>query len=140
MTSAKSSDGDADAFPSSCLPRSKHGGDLRLNQIASSRRLEREAQRNVEMMWQTGRLAPDIKTIAGFGKDNGAATDPDARSMATSGKDTGTVGHNVQAAVDAKHHPIVAYEVINIGNDRNQLSPIAKQAQAAIGAGSDGDR
>jgi hypothetical protein len=106
----------------------------------SSRRLEREAQRNVEMMWQTGRLAPDIKTIAGFGKDNGAATDPDARSMATSGKDTGTVGHNVQAAVDAKHHLIVAYEVTNIGDDRNQLSPIAKQAQAAIGAGSDGDR
>jgi hypothetical protein len=38
-------------------------------------------------------------------------TDPDARSMATSGKDTGMVGYNVQAAVDAKHHLIVAHEV-----------------------------
>src|SRR5215469_4257801 len=44
-----------------------------LNQIASSRRLEREAQRNVELMWLTGRLAPDFKTIADFRKDNGAA-------------------------------------------------------------------
>src|SRR5580700_9745970 len=44
-----------------------------INQVASSRRLEREAQRNVEMMWLTGRLAPDFKTIADFRKDNGAA-------------------------------------------------------------------
>src|SRR3979490_1397127 len=44
-----------------------------INQIASSRRLEREAQRNVELMWLTGRLAPDFKTIADFRKDNGAA-------------------------------------------------------------------
>src|ERR1700733_124340 len=44
-----------------------------INQIASSRRLERESQRNVEMMWLTGRLAPDFKTIADFRKDNGAA-------------------------------------------------------------------
>src|SRR5260370_175008 len=44
-----------------------------INQIASSRRLERESQRNVEMMWLTGRLAPDFKTIADFRKDNGPA-------------------------------------------------------------------
>src|SRR3984885_3240289 len=44
-----------------------------INQIASSRRLERESQRNVEMMWLTGRLAPDFKTIADLWKDNGAA-------------------------------------------------------------------
>jgi hypothetical protein len=58
-------------------------------------------------------------------------TDPDARSMATSGKDTGMVGYNVQAAVDAKDHLIVAHEVTNIGNDRGQLSTVAKQAQEA---------
>jgi hypothetical protein len=58
-------------------------------------------------------------------------TDPDARSMATSGKDTGMVGYNVQAAVDAKDHLIVAHEVTNIGNDRSQLSTMAKQAQEA---------
>src|SRR5258705_4326150 len=44
-----------------------------LNRIQSSRRLEREAQRNVELMWLTGRLAPDFKTIARFRKDNGPA-------------------------------------------------------------------
>ena len=215
-----------------------------INQIASSRRLEREAQRNVELMWLTGRLAPDFKTIADFRKDNGPAiratcrrfidlcrrldlfthavaaidgskfkavnardknftkaklkkrmdqveasierymaalettdrqegelaqaksvrlqekiaalreqmaafkalepivhaapdqqlslTDPDARSMATSGRGSGVVGYNVQAAVDAKHHLIVAHEVTNTGHDRDQLSGIAGQAKAAM--------
>jgi transposase len=217
-----------------------------INQIASSRRLEREAGRNVELMWLTGRLAPDFKTIADFRKDNGPAiratcrrfvemcrglnlfahavaaidgskfkavnardknftraklqkrkeqveasierylsaletadrqegevaeaksarlkdkiaslqdqmrkfkalegavdaapdkqislTDPDARSMATSGKGTGVVGYNVQAAVDTQHHLIVTHEVTNIGNDRAQLSTMAKQTRAAMGA------
>ncbi|UCE77613.1 MAG: transposase, partial [Gammaproteobacteria bacterium] len=44
-----------------------------LNRVHSGRRLEREAQRNVELMWLTGRLAPDFKTIADFRKDNGKA-------------------------------------------------------------------
>ena len=44
-----------------------------LNQVSSSRRLEREAQRNIEVMWLTGRLAPDFKTIADFRRDNGPA-------------------------------------------------------------------
>jgi transposase len=217
-----------------------------INQVASSRRLEREAQRNVELMWLTGRLAPDFKTIADFRKDNGAAiratcrrfvdlcrrlelfthalaaidgskfkavnardrnytrsklkkrmdqveasiarymaametadrqegelaqaksvrlkdkiaqlreqmaafkalepvveaapdqqlslSDPDARSMATSGKGTGVVGYNVQTAVDAKHHLIVAHEVTNVGNDRAQLAKMAGEAKAAMGA------
>src|SRR5271163_5029638 len=216
-----------------------------INQVASSRRLERESQRNVEMMWLTGRLAPDFKTIADFRKDNGPAiratcrrfvelcrrlelfthavaaidgskfkamnardknftkaklkkrmdqveasierymaaletadrqesdlaqaksvrlqdkiaalreqmaafkalelvvhampdqqlslTDPDARSMATSGRGSGVVGYNVQAAVDAKHHLIVAHEVTNVGHDRDQLSGMAGQARAAMG-------
>jgi transposase len=215
-----------------------------LNRIQSSRRLEREAQRNVELMWLTERLAPDFKTIADFRKDNGKAiqkvcrefvlicrklelfteafvaidgskfkavnnrdrnftkakmkrrlqqidesiarylsqmasadrqdtraakqtserlqdkitklkkevkrlaalekdmlstpdqqvslTDPDARSMATSGRGTGMVGYNVQTAVDTKHHLIVAHEVTNIGNDRNQLTSMAKQARTAM--------
>jgi transposase len=216
-----------------------------INQIASSRRLERETQRNVEMMWLTGRLTPDFKTIADFRKDNGPAirascrqfialcrrldlfahavaaidgskfkavntrdknftkaklrkrmeqvdasidrymealetadrqegeaaqtrsvrlkekiaalraqmqafkglepaviaapdqqislTDPDARSMATSGRGSGLVGYNVQAAVDAEHHLIVAHQVTNAGHDRDQLSAMAGQAKAAMG-------
>ena len=216
-----------------------------LNRIASSRRLERETQRNIELMWLTGRLMPDFKTIADFRKDNGPAiravcsqfvalcrglnlftqavvaidgskfkavnnrdknftvakvgkrieqvdasitrylaaldradreesdiaeaksvrlkekiaglrqqmqalkvmeqrvhdapdqqvslTDPDARSMATSGKGTATVGYNVQIAVDAEHHLIVAHEVINQGYDRHQLAPMALKAQQATG-------
>ena len=216
-----------------------------LNRLQSSRRLERETQRNLELIWLTGRLTPDFKTIADFRKDNGAAirrvcrefivlcrnlnlfseaivaidgskfkavnnrdknftdrklqarmeqleesvgrylaeldradreptavneervprlkekitrikgqmqhlneigaqmqatpdrqislTDPDARSMATSGRGTGIVGYNVQTAVDAKHHLIVAHEVTNLGHDRTQLSPMARQASEATG-------
>ncbi len=44
-----------------------------LNRIQSSRRLEREAQRNLELLWLSGRLMPDFKTIANFRKDNGQA-------------------------------------------------------------------
>ena len=60
-------------------------------------------------------------------------TDPDARSMATSGKGTGIVGYNVQLAVEAEHHLIVAHAVTNAGSDRAQLVPISQQARTAIG-------
>ena len=216
-----------------------------LNRVQSSRRLEREAGRNVEVMWLTDRLVPDHKTIADFRKDNGPAirnvcarfvalcrqlelfadacvaidgskfkavntrdknftrakmkrrleqieesvgrylhqldsadrqepslarttktarlkdkiatlkeemrrlgkleaqmlaapdkqislTDPDARSMATSGRGSGMVGYNVQASVDTKHHLIVAHEVTNEGTDRAQLSNMAKQTKAVL--------
>jgi transposase len=61
-------------------------------------------------------------------------TDPDARSMITRG--SGIVGYNVQTAVDAKHHLIIEHEVTNIGNDRDQLSGMAKKARTAIGKNS----
>src|SRR5690349_16664836 len=59
-------------------------------------------------------------------------TDPDARSMATSGKGTGIVGYNVQLAV-VEHHLIVAHAVTNVGHDRTQLVPMSRQARAAVG-------
>ena len=216
-----------------------------LNRVQSSRRLEYEAGRNVEVMWLTGRLVPDHKTIADFRKDNGSAirevcarfvvlcraiglltqasvaidgskfkavnnrdknftrakmerrmaqieesvaryleqldtadrqepsealltktnrlkekietlkqqmrrlerlkvemlatpdqqislTDPDARSMATSGRGSGVVGYNVQIAVEAKHHLIVMHEVTNDGTDRSQLSHVANETKAVL--------
>ncbi|MCB5176947.1 IS1182 family transposase [Microvirga lenta] len=216
-----------------------------LNRMQSSRRLEREAGRNVELMWLTGRLAPDHKTIANFRKSSGKAirqvcaqfvtlcrklgllntasvaidgskfkavnnrdknytrakverrraqieesvarylqqldtadrheptealaarttrlkekiarleqemrrlaeleaqmlpspdqqislTDPDARSMATSGRGSGVVGYNVQVAVETEHHLIVAHEVTNDGCDLAQLSTMGKEAKAVL--------
>ena len=59
-------------------------------------------------------------------------TDPDSRSMATSGRGSGVVGYNVQVAVETAHHLIITHEVINEGTDRSQLSPMAKQAKATL--------
>jgi transposase len=216
-----------------------------LTRVQSSRRLEREAGRNVEVMWLTGRLVPDHKTIADFRKDNGRAirrvcarfvalcrtmglfaeasiaidgskfkavnnrdktftrakmerrlaqieesverylqqldtadrqepsealatrttrlkekiaklreemqrlkglearmlatpdqqislTDPDSRSMATSGRGSGVVGYNVQVAVDTEQHLIVTHEVTNVGNDRSQLARVAKETKVTL--------
>ena len=57
-------------------------------------------------------------------------TDPDSRSMATSGRGSGMVGYNVQTAVDTEHHLIVAHEVTNVGHDRAQLADMAEQSQS----------
>jgi hypothetical protein len=59
-------------------------------------------------------------------------TDPDARSMATSGRGSGVVGYNVQVAVETKHHLIITHEVTNVGTDRSQLAHMAKAAKATL--------
>jgi hypothetical protein len=59
-------------------------------------------------------------------------TDPDSRSMATSGRGSGVVGYNVQVAVDTEHHLIVTHEVTNTGSDRSQLANVAKDAKAVL--------
>jgi hypothetical protein len=61
-------------------------------------------------------------------------TDPDARSMATSGRGSGIVGYNVQVAVDTEPHLIVTHEVTNTGSDRSQLAKVASQAKQVLGA------
>ena len=60
-------------------------------------------------------------------------TDPDSRSMATSGRGSGVVGYNVQVAVDTEHHLIITHEVINDGSDRAQLANMACRAKQALG-------
>ena len=60
-------------------------------------------------------------------------TDPDSRSMATSGRGSGVVGYNVQVAVDTEHHLIVTHEVTNSGSDRAQLANMATQAKTVLG-------
>jgi hypothetical protein len=84
----------------------------------------RRQMQALKVMEQTVQDAPDQQV---------SLTDPDARSMVTSGKGTATVGYNVQIAVDAEHHLIVAHEIINQGYDRPQLAPVAFKAQQATG-------
>ena len=59
-------------------------------------------------------------------------TDPDCRSMATSGRGSGMVAYNVQTAVDTEHHLIVAHEVVNVGYDKGQLAEMGKAAKRAL--------
>ena len=80
----------------------------------------RRSMQSLKEMQQQVEAAPDEQI---------SLTDPDARSMATSGKGTGIVGYNVQMAVEAEHHLIVAHEVTNVGNDRTQLLAMGRQAQ-----------
>ena len=68
-----------------------------LNRIPSSRRLERETQRNVELMWLTGRLAPDFKTIADFRRDNGEAVRRVCREFIELSRQIGLFGDAVVA-------------------------------------------
>ena len=80
--------------------------------------MQRLAKLNVQML-----ATPDQQI---------SLTDPDARSMATSGRGSGVVGYNVQIAVDTKHHLIVTHEVTNVGTDRSQLASMARKAKAML--------
>src|SRR6202790_1314866 len=79
-----------------------------INQIASSRRLEREAQRNVELMWLTGRLAPDFKTIADFRKDNGPAIRGACRQFIALCRQLGLCAHAAPAIDGSKFKAVNA--------------------------------
>src|SRR5256886_13871135 len=81
-----------------------------------------------------GKLAVYEKQMLASPDQQISLTDPDSRSMATSGRGSGVVGYNVQVAVDTEHHLIVTHEVTNSGSDRAQLANIAKQAKAVLKA------
>ena len=83
-----------------------------LNRVQSSRRLEREAKRNVEVMWLTGRLAPDFKTIADFRRNNGAAIQAVCGKFVEICVDLGMFKHSVAAIHGAK------FKAVN-SRDRN---------------------
>ena len=98
------------------------------------------ASKSTRLREKIERLQEEVKRLAGIEALMMAAsdqqislTDPDARSMATSGRGSGVVGYNVQVAVETKHHLIVAHEVTNVGSDRAQLAMIAGKAKAALG-------
>ena len=87
------------------------------------------------------KLDEEMKRLAAIEKEMLASpdrqislTDPDSRSMATSGRGSGVVGYNVQTAVDTENHLIVTHEVTNTGSDRSQLAGVAKDAKAALHA------
>jgi hypothetical protein len=82
--------------------------------------------------WQLERLAAQLQSAKQLRWPR-HATDPDARSMATSGRGPGIVGYNVQTAIDCENHLIVAPEVVNQGHDRERITSITEQAKEAVG-------
>src|SRR6266566_3822527 len=87
----------------------------------------------VKLESEMQRLAAMEKLMLASPDQQISLTDPDSRSMATSGRGSGVVGYNVQVAVDTKHHLIIAHEVTNEGSDRAQLANIASRAKQVLG-------
>ena len=97
--------------------------------------------RTTRLKEKLSKLEEEVKRLKAIEKERLAApdqqisfTDPDSRSMATSGRGSGMVGYNVQAAVDTTNHLIVAHEVTNVGTDKSHLANMANQAKAALEA------
>jgi transposase len=93
---------------------------------------ERLKEKLAKLREEMGKLAAYEKQMLASPDQQISLTDPDSRSMATSGRGSGVVGYNVQVAVDTEHHLIVAHEVTNSGSDRAQLANVAKQAKAVL--------
>ena len=100
------------------------GFDVRTVRLYEKIAILRQRMRELEQIKQQLKDEPDGQL---------SLTDPDSRSMTSGGKRTGTVGYNVQTAVDTKHHLIVEHEVTNIGGDHGQLSKMALSAKNAMG-------
>src|SRR5438445_2498468 len=94
-----------------------------INQIASSRRLERETHRNVELMWLTGRLTPDFKTIADFRKDNGPAIRATCRQFIALCRRLNLFAHAV-AAIDGSR-----FKAVNTRDKNFTCAPIKRRRE-----------
>ncbi len=115
-----------------------------LDQLDSADRQEPSEARTIKttrLAEKIAKLREEMQRLQGLEAERLAAqdrqislTDPDSRSMATSGRGSGVVGYNVQTAVDCAHHLIVAHEVTNVGSDRSQLAKISNRAKAALEA------
>ena len=99
-------------------------------ELKKTRIKERLANLSVEM----AKLAAIEQQLLASPDQQVSFTDPDSRSMATSGRGSGVVGYNVQTAVDTEHHLIIAHEVTQSGSDRSQLANMAQQAKAVLEA------
>jgi len=98
------------------------------------------AAKTVHLKEKLGKIKEEVAKLAALEKrmlsspdQQISLTDPDSRSMATSGRGSGVVGYNVQVAVDTEHHLIVTHEVTNVGNDTAHLANMASQAKAVLG-------
>ena len=85
-----------------------------------------------QLKGEMGKLAAYEKQMLASPDGQISLTDPDSRSMATSGRGSGVVGYNVQVAVDTVSHLIVTHEVTNTGSDRSQLANVAREAKAVL--------
>src|SRR6202140_3142745 len=101
---------------------------------ALAARVTRLKEKLAKVKEAMGKLAVYEKQMLASPDQQISLTDPDSRSMATSGRGSGVVGYNVQVAVDTEHHLIVTHEVTNTGSDRAQLANIALQAKEVLGA------
>ena len=118
--------------------------DLRRKAEQGSQQLQGEPSETVlltktRLREKLAKLEEEVKRLAAIEKALLASpdqqislTDPDCRSMATSGRGSGMVAYNVQSAVDTTNHLIVAHEVTNVGTDRSQLATMAQAAKAAL--------
>src|SRR5581483_7907130 len=97
-------------------------------------KVTRLTEKLAKLKEQMGKLAVYEKQMLASPDQQISLTDPDSRSMATSGRGSGVVGYNVQVAVDTEHHLIIAHEVTNVGSDRAQLAHMAKATKAVLEA------
>ena len=95
-------------------------------------KVTRLTEKLTKLKEEMGKLAAYEKKMRASPDQQISLTDPDSRSMATSGRGSGVVGYNVQVAVDTEHHLIVTHEVTNSGSDRAQLANMARQAEAEL--------
>src|SRR5881398_4039445 len=100
---------------------------------ALAAKVTRLTEKLTKLKEEMGKLAVYEKQMLASPDQQISLTDPDSRSMATSGRGSGTVGYNVQVAVDIENHLIVTHEVTNSGSDRAQLANMGRQAREALG-------